>query len=259
LWEVEPLTQSAVSLRYEFESYAVSAHYGLVAWNHGDPLCRVHVDPPADQARPLSWLYPFVPAEVRERHHRAVEEICRLGGQVDTVPRDAKPIGFPRTEPWRTVVWLTETWQGGDDGLRHLADLHNVRDLFLERAPITDEGLKTVSQLKALYVLHVTDTQATSAGVQSLAALPELTHLWLENPAGSTLLGDDALVAFKGKPKLFQLTLGGRGFTDKSLSHVLEIPRLFHLRLTDTDTTAAAIAAAKQKRPSLRFPAETNQ
>ena len=81
-------------------------------------------------------------ADARERHHRAVEEIRRLGGQVDTIPREAKRSSIRRTELWRTVVWLTDAWQGGDDGLRHLADLHNLRELFLERALITDDGLK---------------------------------------------------------------------------------------------------------------------
>ncbi|MFM9961812.1 MAG: CsgG/HfaB family protein [Planctomycetaceae bacterium] len=257
-WEVEPLTTSPVSLRYEFESYAVSAHYGFVAWNHGDPLCRVHVDLPSDHERPLSWLYPFVPAAARERHHRAIEEIRRLGGQVDAVMRDAKSSGIRRTELWRTVVWLTDTWQGGDDGLRHLTDLHNLRDLLLERAPITDDGSKTISRLQTLNVLHVTETKATTAGVQSLADLPELSHLWLENHAGRAEIGDEALRPFQGKLKLFQLTLGGPGFTDKSLSQVLDIPRLFNLRLIDTNTTPAAIAAAKQKRPGLRFLSEMN-
>lgn len=62
-WDVEELTPSRVSMRYEFENYGVSAHYGLVAWNHGDSLCRVHVDWPAEKERPLSWLYPFVPID----------------------------------------------------------------------------------------------------------------------------------------------------------------------------------------------------
>ena len=52
-----------------------------------------------------------------------------------------------------------------------------------------------------------------------------------ENPAALTLIGDEAIRSFKGHRKLFQLTLDDSGFGDNSLQHVLDRPRLFHLRL----------------------------
>ena len=258
-WKVETLTDSLVSARFDFESFSDSAHYGLVAWNQGDAMYRVHVDPPREAPRDLAWLYPFLPAEQRERHHRAVTEIRRLAGEVDSVPQIANVQGVRRSKLWRTAVCLTDQWQGGDDGLRLLTDLSDVGDLILSQAAITDDGLATVSELKSLQSLVLVETKATSAGVQLLAGLPELSHLWLEGSKNGDDLSDAALTAFKGHRNLFRLTLAGRGFTDAALSHVLDVPRLFQLRLLDTSITPAAITATKQKRTGMWFMSETNQ
>ena len=258
-WKVETLTDSLVSARFDFESFSNSAHYGLVAWNQGDALYRVHVDPPREAPRDLAWLYPFLPAEQRERHHRAVTEIRRLGGEVDSVPLIANVQGVRRTKLWRTAVCLTDQWQGGDDGLRLLTDLADVGDLILSRAAITDDGLTTVSELKSLQSLLLMETKATNAGVQLLAGLPELSHLWLEDTPDGDGLNDAALAAFKGHRKLFRLTLSGRGFSDAVLPHLLGVPQLFELRLLNTSITPAAIAEVKRQRAGMRFLSETTQ
>jgi hypothetical protein len=133
-------------------------------------MYRVHVDPQRDSPRDLAWLYPFLPAEQGERHHRAVTEIRRLGGEVDSVPLTTNARGVRRTKFWHTAVCLTDKWQGGDDGLRHLADLADIGDLILSRAKVTDDGLTTISELKSLQSLLPVETKATSAGAKLFAA-----------------------------------------------------------------------------------------
>ncbi len=79
-----------------------------------------------------------------------------------------------------------------------------------------------------------------------------------ENPAALTLIGDEAIRSFNGHRNLFQLTLGDSGFGDNSLQHVLDGPRLFHLRLIGQvsvkgshrrQTKAAGFAVSVGSRP----------
>ena len=251
-WQVERLTAEPVSRRFDFESYGVSAHYGLVAWNYGDMLHRVHVGEEATSKRDLSWIYPFVPESDRDRHARAVAAIRQLGGSVDSVRSTVlsnQSLVFHKG--WRTVVYLSESWQGGDEGLQLLTDLHNLRELYLVRAAVTDEGLKRVGQLDDLEILHLEETKSTDAGLIELKPLTKLQRLRLESTSSGTEFGDDGLSAFKGHPALQSLTVSGQRFTNAYVPRILEMPKLRELRFLDTSVTSEGISEAKKKRAGL--------
>ncbi len=257
--EVQLMTPTPVRPRFDFEYFSVSAHYGMIAWNHGDVLHRVLVDQPRDEAREADWLYPFVPDALRERHHQAVLAIRDLGGEADTVPLHSNVLNLRKTKRWRTAVYLSSAWRGGDAGMKHLRDLFEVQELVLCNAPVTDDGLHVVAELKALQSLVVLGTKITNAGLESVNKLPELSQLWLEPAPGSTSLSDDGLAILAGHRTLRALTLVDRGFTDAAIPHLLKIPQVYELRLTETATTAAGIAALKKQRPQVWLLAETNQ
>jgi hypothetical protein len=67
--------------------------------------------------------------------------------------------------------------QGRQSSQRPAADAEIVR-LFLMKAPVTDEGLKTLAGLKSLQLLNVRGTRVTDQGVAELQkALPNLKVL----------------------------------------------------------------------------------
>lgn len=250
-WQVERLTTEPVSRRFDFESYGVSAHYGLVAWNYGDTLHRVHVGEAETPKRDLSWIYPFIPESDRDRHAHAVEAIRRLGGSVDSVRSTVAGNVLLHHKDWRTVVYLSESWKGGDEGLQLLADLHNLRELYLIRAAITNDGLKHVGQFGDLEILHLEETRATDAGLIELKPLSKLQRLRLEGQSGGTEFGDDGLSAFKGHLALQSLTVSGQRFTNGCVPRILDLPKLREIRFLDTSVTADGIADAKKKRVGL--------
>ncbi len=257
--DIELLTSNAVIARFDFECYAESAHYGFVAWNHGDILHRVHIDQPRDKERDADWLYPFVPQAEREKHHRAVLAIRQLGGEVESVPTHEISWNGRQVKYWRTALCLTAEWKGGDEGLKHLLDLHDVQEIVLCGAAVTDEGLRVIGELQNLESLAVSNTQITNAGLAFISKLPVLGQLWLEPMRGTLSLSDEGLACFEGQTKLRSLTLVDRGFTDTAIPHVLKIPLIHELRLTETAIGPAGITALKKQRPTMRLLSQTNQ
>ena len=255
-WETEKLTRLPLPLRQRFQHYGVSAHHGLVAWNTDDQLWRVSIDsPPGAKHDPDVLSTNQVPAIRRADHHQAVEAIRRLGGSVDMEwGRCPHHLVISERIEWRTIVYLPEAWTGEDAGLKHLKDLHNLRDLYLVGAAVTDDGLRTIGRLGTVESLCLVETQATDAGLAHLKGLNELKHLRLEGSAGKREFTDRGLESIQDLPKLQRLTLYGPGFTDESFKSLTALPRLLELWLLDTGITKPCLSrlAASGKR-SLRY------
>lgn len=104
-------------------------------------------------------------------------DIRRLGGTVDTVWPAANSgclvtaaEGSPNE--WRTAVFLTDSWKGDAATLQLLRGLHQLKALYLVRAPLTDSDLKAVASLQDLEVLHLQETKVTNAGLDIVKELP---------------------------------------------------------------------------------------
>ena len=54
-----------------------------------------------------------------------------------------------------------------DEGLKHLGEVKNLQQLFLDNTKVTDEGLKHLQKLR-LVVVSVKGTKVTEAGAKSL-------------------------------------------------------------------------------------------
>jgi hypothetical protein len=263
-WTVEPIHSPGVPFQKMFQQYAVSAHYGLVAWNMGGLLHRVRIEPRKTEADGLAALYPFVPAAVRQRHHQAVKAIRGLGGSVDTRwgrrrptvdELRSKPEGWPlrfsisprdaaAKHPdyeWRTIVYLSQDWKGTVADIARLGELYNLRELLLVRAGVSDIGLIEIGQIKTLESLWLVETSVTSAGLKELAGLENLAYLRLQAAADGPHFDDHGLGLLGELPNLHQLTLYGPGFTDGALSHLQGFAGLRMLWLLDTSITQTAM------------------
>jgi hypothetical protein len=260
-WKVERLENKVTPYVDPFQYYAISAHYGLVAWNRRGTLWRISIEPRPSPDADHSVLYPYVRPSARARHHQAVQAIRRLGGSVDTrwgycrhtasSPHSIFVPPKPKILQWRTIVYLPETWKGGDDGLRHLESLYNLRDLYLVQADVTDEGLKVIGKLVGLESLYLVETKATDEGLIHLQGLDELVYLRLEGTAGGQQLGDAGLKQVRELPRLRKLTLYGKRFTDQGLAHLESLPQLRELWMLNTAITNSGLDQLKGQRRGL--------
>jgi hypothetical protein len=180
--QYETLTPTSLSRHHWFRHYAVSAHYGLVAWNDMTPpailpprelsklgaVCRVVLD---RQGLPdLALLYPGVPADRREKHHRAIRAVQELGGIVG--------------ESWQTDqlnAHLPHDWKGGDAGLNHLADICGLREISLCRTPVTNDGLRHLARCEALNSLIAYETAITRDALEEFRRAKPSRSVYDEN------------------------------------------------------------------------------
>jgi internalin A len=171
------------------------------------------------------------------------------------------------------LKWIGVPESMGDEGLRHLAAMHNLEDLCLHYRPITDQGLIHLQGLKHLESLDLTATKITDKGLQYLGKLKNLKNLRLEKvhitDAGLAYLsnlenledlllefeevGDDDLIP-KGRitdvglehigrlTNLKELFLDGHAIHGEGLVHLGRLKNLEQLRLNNTKVTDDTLA-----------------
>jgi hypothetical protein len=122
----------------------------------------------------------------------------------------------------------------GDAGLAALADLPQVRSLFLS-GTYTDEGLKHLARLTSVTKLHLTypalgagfEVNVTDAGAKELARMQQLESLNLY----STHITDAGLAHLATLPKLRSLHLSHASITDDGLRTLWKSKTLEELEL----------------------------
>ena len=263
---VEILANAPLPFEYSFQYYAESAHFGMVGWNIGERTYRIEVLP---KALPLRESYPtgsysFVPESSRNAHRNAALQIQKLGGAVDAVwgskAHDVPYLtGINLTQPfdpgWRTIVYLPSDWEGGDAGIVHLANLHNVSAIFIHTRNCTDETLRLIGQQQNLESLFLINTSCTDDGLRHLSGLNHLSCLRLQSSNRGGGFTDDALGHVAQISSLTDLQLCGSGFTNKGLASMESQPTgLRSVLHTQTRFTAKGDKTIKQKRPkSFKF------
>jgi Leucine-rich repeat (LRR) protein len=120
-----------------------------------------------------------------------------------------------------------------DKGLGCLLEIQNLSSLSLIAVPITDEEVRTISQLFQLEKLAIEATNITDSGASWLRTLKRLRYLNLSN----TQVSGKGLEGFSGLTELEELDLGDTPLTDEGLLHISKIPRLKKLRLSATRIT----------------------
>jgi hypothetical protein len=244
--EIWKLTGPADPAQHALRNFAPSANYGVWASRHfRDNPYRIDFDSPVHQSIPP---FRYVPKEHAEKHARAVAAIRELGGFVDRSTRCQREptLSFTRHSPG-TVVCLPEEWRGGDEKLSLLDDLYKLTVVYLLGAPVTDRGMRHLAAIEELEELYLVETGVTAEGLKRLNA-PRLHTLHLEDRAGGTAFGDEALKPFAGNRRLMRLCLYGPEFTDAGVELLNTMPQLDTLRLLDTAISQEAMDRIQPRR-----------
>jgi Leucine-rich repeat (LRR) protein len=120
----------------------------------------------------------------------------------------------------------------GDAGASHLATLTHLRQLHLDRTPLTDasaDALGTLQHLEALFLW------GTSVGDETLAALSKLPKL-RELDIGRTEVTDAGLSHLEALTHLERLSLDRANVTDAGMQHLGRLTSLRFLSLRDVET-----------------------
>lgn len=159
----------------------------------------------------------------------------------------------------------------GDAELAKLAGLPEIRELNLRDSSITNEGLKTIAQLKSLRQLELRGTKISD--VSPLAALPELEALSasfsevretnfeslqqfpkLRSFGAAGLKITDSGVAVLAKlSNLKALTINGAILSENGLQPLQGMKGLKVLSIKDCQCNPADVAALKTALPECKF------
>jgi hypothetical protein len=219
---VDSVAWATIPSQASISGYSSSAMYDLWAVAIEDTPCKI--DFKADTSVAVPQLNPYLPWGDIESYLLAAPKIRELGGHVD--------IARYRTNGDYPTVCLTEEWQGGDEGMQLIKDLKLPINLFLIGAPITDEGMKFLEDVR-LSGLHISRTPVTNEGLGHINGLM-LDFLSLEGDEQGMTFGDDTLDSFPEISSLRTLRLAGPGFTRDSVFLFAENVNLRHLELYNT-------------------------
>ena len=230
----ELLNEYAVDPQFHFAYFAETAHFGLVGWHLGDMLYKVTISDTPQMQSP----YSFVPEELRLKHLNAVKQIEHLGGSVGTRFSSVDVQHASNSgRDWYSVVYLPETWKGGNEALALLRDLYRPGWFIAVKAPISNQGMTHLRGIQTLSSLSLVETQVNDEGTDFLEDCAGLISLRLEGTVNGNEFSDGCIENIQKLKGLKQLTLYGRGFTDVGLQILNRdnmLARLVELYLLDT-------------------------
>ena len=122
-----------------------------------------------------------------------------------------------------------------------------MQQLWIDSTQIGDEGLKYLQNLKELKQLWLDNTQVGDTGLEYIKNLNDLQRLSLVN----THITDDGLEHLKGLTKLERLFLTRTGITDAGLKNLQDLTILQILGLNETKITDAGVNQLKQHLPNI--------
>jgi hypothetical protein len=169
----------------------------------------------------------------------AIAEIQRLGGKVtfdeETAGKPVYGVDFSETHI-------------GDDALKTVEGLPELKALILAHTRVTDAGLKHIEGLTQLRTLLLEDTRVTDAGLEHIKTLVHLDDLILDD----TQVTDAGLKVIGGLVELRRLSLGDTRITDEGLKQLRGLTALWGLGVIGTQVTPAGRKELKQALPNLQ-------
>jgi len=146
-----------------------------------------------------------------------------VGDRLIDVDLDGKPATDADLENLTPLVDLKILNLSGsritDAGLAKLAPLKRLKFLYLFKTDITDAGLEHLKELPRLEVLCLDQTLITDGGLKTLEALPRLEKLHVHSRVP---LSDKSIESLSKHVRLFELKVGGPGFTEQGIARLRE-------------------------------------
>ena len=128
---------------------------------------------PAESAAAESLL-------IEIRASRALAAIRKLGGEIVTG-------NVVNVRGQHIYLKLSDAWKGGDDGIKHVKDLHWLVRLSIYTNTVTDAGIDTLHGLPLLQRIDLYGAAVTTEGVAELRK--RLPHVAVEVRRSRALLG----------------------------------------------------------------------
>ncbi|QDT56825.1 Leucine Rich repeats (2 copies) [Caulifigura coniformis] len=184
------------------------------------PAVESSAEKPADEGAPK--------ASTRPEHIVALEKLGAVldygvGDRLIDVDLDGKPATDADLDHLSMLSDLKILNLSGsritDAGLAKLAPLKRLKFLYLFKTDITDAGLEHLKELPRLEVLCLDQTLITDGGVKSLEALSRLEKLHVHSRVALT---DASIDSLSKHVRLFELKVGGPGFTEPGIARLRE-------------------------------------
>lgn len=135
----------------------------------------------------------------------------------------------------------------GDEQLQRLVDLKGLQQLELAQTAVTDDGLAVLRQLTGLWTLDLSKTKVGDAGVNNVRAIKDLRDL---NLSGSQI-SDAAVSQLSGLSKLENLYLADTSIGDDGVAPLQTLPSLRYVSLRGTKVTADGLFLLRRALPKL--------
>lgn len=134
-----------------------------------------------------------------------------------------------------------------DAGMAKIAKLDGLEHLRIRGGAIGDDGMKSLAAMPNLRALNLPQGQFTNAGLAQLKALPKLQMLRI----GSPHVTDEGISHLNDFPSLARVHLIDIAITDRGLADLQSLPRLESLYLDGANISDAAVDQLFEKRPNL--------
>lgn len=182
----------------------------------------------------------------RQRH--AVEMIERLGGYVTYEPRWSESPGWLREklgEDWFSTVASVALDQSSkplsEGDCRQLANLTHLKRLSL-RSRVTDEQLRDIARLTTLETLSCDGRQISDQGLKTLSRLRNLHELEISNSGErDTPFSKSGLQHLVALDKLRSLALGDANVSDADLDVLAPLSQIEEFSIDFPEGTLAAL------------------
>ena len=167
---------------------------------------------------------------------------------VESTPLSDQDLALIRDVPGLRVLQLDHADNKlTDAGMTEIAKLSQLEHLRIRGGNIGDEGLKTLSRMPNLRMLNLPQGKFTDSGLAQLKQMLRLDSLRI----GSPKVTDEGIAALNDFPSLRSVHLIDIPITDRGLADLQTIPKLDSLYLDGANISDAAVDELFAKHPDL--------
>jgi hypothetical protein len=130
------------------------------------------------------------------REEEAIRQVAKLGGRVEA----DRTFGFIGGAGQPLQVIVGKDWEGGVEGLKHIADIPRATTLSLWSAPLGDEALPRLEELGAVRRLELYGLKMTPELVEKTRGKLPNTIVEVRGPARLGIRGIDAIEIVPNSP-----------------------------------------------------------